>query len=288
MLAILHRERVDRIVHLAAETHVDRSIDDPGIFVETNIVGTLRLLDAALSYWRELGSARQGDFRFHHVSTDEVFGDLPVEGEPFTEQSPYAPRSPYAASKASADHLVRAWHETYGLPVLLSRSSNNYGPYQYTDKLIPLMIVSALEGRALPIYGGGENIRDWLHVEDHVRALERILLHGQVGQSYNIGGRAELMNLTVVEAICDAADAIRPRGESSSRREFITFVADRPGHDRRYAVDSGKIERELGWRAKIGFQEGLKQTVRWYVENEWWWRPIREKGYGGARLGLAG
>ena len=282
MLKLMAEEQVEAIMHLAAESHVDRSIDGPGLFVETNVVGTVRLLDAALAYWRDLPDDRRAAFRFHHVSTDEVFGDLPFEGGLFTEDSPYAPSSPYSASKASADHFVRAWHETYGLPVVLSNCSNNYGPFHFPEKLIPLAILNAIEGKPLPVYGRGENVRDWLHVEDHAGALEAIVTKGRVGESYNVGARSERTNLQVVEAICDLVD---DRLGGPSRRALITFVEDRPGHDRRYAIDPSKIERELGWQAEHGFERGLAETVDWYLANDWWWRPIREGKYAGGRLG---
>jgi dTDP-glucose 4,6-dehydratase len=285
VLELLSAEAIDIVMHLAAESHVDRSIDDPEAFIETNIVGTFRLLDAALEYWRGLPDARKGRFRFHHVSTDEVFGDLPLDEGLFSEDSPYAPSSPYSASKAASDHLVRAWHSTYGLPVLLSNCSNNYGPYHFPEKLIPLAILNALEGKTLPVYGTGENVRDWLHVEDHVRALELIATKGAVGESYNVGGRAERSSLSVVETICDLLDARPPRREGPSRRSLIAFVADRPGHDRRYAIDPSKIERELGWQSVESFESGLASTIDWYIGNDWWWRPIREGRYSGARLG---
>ena len=282
MLALMAEEQVEAVMHLAAESHVDRSIDGPGVFVETNIVGTVRLLDAALAYWRGLPDDRRTAFRFHHISTDEVFGDLPFDGGPFTEDSPYAPSSPYSASKASADHFVRAWHETYGLPVVLSNCSNNYGPFHFPEKLIPLAILNAIEGKPLPVYGRGENVRDWLHVEDHARALEAIVTKGRVGESYNVGARSERTNLQVVEAICDLVD---DRLGGPSRRSLISFVQDRPGHDRRYAIDPLKIERELGWKAEHGFESGLAETVDWYLANDWWWCPIREERYAGGRLG---
>jgi len=270
----------DAIVHLAAESHVDRSIDDAGEFVRTNMVGTFEMLEAARGYWRRNG----GDgFRFLHVSTDEVFGSLGADGA-FTETTRYDPRSPYAASKAGSDHLVRAWGETYGLPVMVSNCSNNYGPYQLPEKLIPLMILNGLEGLALPVYGDGLNRRDWLHVDDHARALLLMLEHGAPGETYNVGPRAERSNIEVVQRVCDLLEAHAP-GEGT-RRALISFVTDRPGHDRRYAIDPSKIESELGWRPQISFEEGLAQTVRWYLENDWWWRPLRTAGHGAARLGL--
>ncbi|MEO5578100.1 MAG: dTDP-glucose 4,6-dehydratase [Sphingomicrobium sp.] len=283
--SLLAEERIDAIMHLAAESHVDRSIDGPGIFVETNVTGTFKLLNAALGYWRALGGEARDKFRFHHISTDEVYGDLPFDSGMFTEETAYAPSSPYSASKAAADHFVRAWHETYGLPVVLSNCSNNYGPYHFPEKLIPLVILNALEGKALPVYGKGVNVRDWLHVDDHAAALELVLTKGRVGQSYNVGGRAERTNLQVVEAICDLLDQRRPLADGQSRRSLITFVADRPGHDRRYAIDPAKIERELGWRADHSFEVGLAETIDWFLANEAWWRPIRDGHYSGARLG---
>jgi dTDP-glucose 4,6-dehydratase len=288
MLAIMREERVDAVLHLAAESHVDRSIDEPAAFIDTNIVGTYHLLDAALAYWRDLPPERADAFRFHHVSTDEVFGDLPFEGGVFTEETAYAPSSPYSASKAASDHLVRAWHHTYGLPVLLSNCSNNYGPYHFPEKLIPLTILCALEEKPLPVYGRGANVRDWLHVEDHARALREILTRGQVGRSYNVGGRSERTNLAVVETICDVFDEKRPRAGGRSYRDLITFVADRPGHDRRYAIDPVRIEAELGWRAQETFETGIARTIDWYLENEWWWRPIHEGACAGQRLGRGG
>jgi dTDP-glucose 4,6-dehydratase len=285
VLAILRREAVSRIMHLAAESHVDRSIDGPAVFLETNVTGTFRLLNAALVYWRGLSAEGQSRFRFHHVSTDEVFGDLPFDEGVFTEDTPYAPSSPYSASKAASDHLARAWLATYGLPVLLSNCSNNYGPYHFPEKLIPLVILNALEGRPLPVYGRGHNVRDWLYVDDHARALELVLMRGRVGESYNIGGRAERTNLAVVEAICDLLDERQPLPDGRGRRELIAFVEDRPGHDRRYAIDPSKAERELGWKAAESFESGLGKTIDWYLANRWWWEPIRQHKYAGARLG---
>ena len=287
MLAILRSERIDTIMHLAAESHVDRSIDGPAVFVETNVVGTVRLLNAALTYWREGDKAFKDAFRFHHISTDEVFGDLPFDEGIFTEHTPYAPSSPYSASKAAADHFVRAWHETYGLPVVLSNCSNNYGPYQFPEKLIPLVILNAIEGKPLPVYGAGTNVRDWLYVDDHARALIAVMTRGRIGESYNVGGRAERSNLAVVEAICDQLDARRPLAEAASHRDLIRFVVDRPGHDRRYAIDPAKIESELGWSAEESFDSGLARTIDWYLDNMWWWRPIRDQHYRGDRLGTA-
>lgn len=283
---IMREERIEAIMHLAAESHVDRSIDGPAAFVETNVIGTFRLLNAALGYFRTLDGEARERFRFHHVSTDEVFGDLPFDSGIFTEETAYAPSSPYSASKAASDHFVRAWHHTYGLPVVLSNCSNNYGPFHFPEKLIPLVILNALDEKPLPVYGTGANVRDWLFVEDHARALHLVIRTGRVGESYNIGGRAERTNLEVVETICSILDRLRPR-RSGAYRDLISFVADRPGHDRRYAIDPSKIERELGWRAEESFETGMEKTVRWYLENEWWWRPLRDERYRGARLGLA-
>ena len=285
VLDLLRSERIGRIMHLAAESHVDRSIDHPAAFLETNIVGTFRLLSAALRHFQKLDPEGQRAFRFHHVSTDEVFGDLPIDSGVFTEETPYKPSSPYSASKAGSDHLVNAWHHTYELPVILSNCSNNYGPYQFPEKLIPLVILNAIEGRPLPVYGRGANVRDWLYVEDHARALERVLMDGRVGETYVIGGRSERTNLQVVEAICAALDERRPKSGSGSYKQQIEFVADRPGHDRRYAIDPTKIERELGWRAEESFESGLAKTVDWYLAREDWWRPLREQRYAGERLG---
>lgn len=287
LLEILRRHDIDIVMHLAAESHVDRSIDGPGAFIETNIVGTFRLLNAALEYWRGLAPDRQAGFRFHHVSTDEVYGDLPFDSGIFTEDTPYAPSSPYSASKAASDHLVRAWHETYGLPVVLSNCSNNYGPYHFPEKLIPLVILNALDEKPLPVYGAGANVRDWLFVEDHALALELVATRGEPGESYNVGGRSERTNLAVVEAICDILDGKRPRSGGKRYRELIAFVPDRPGHDRRYAIDASKIERELGWTPRETFDSGLARTIDWYLQSEWWWGPIRRETYSGERLGEA-
>ncbi|MRG54221.1 dTDP-glucose 4,6-dehydratase [Phyllobacterium sp. SYP-B3895] len=285
MLDLLRSENINAVMHLAAESHVDRSIDGPGAFIETNIVGTFRLLNAALAYWRELPADAKSAFRFHHISTDEVFGDLPFDSGIFTEETPYAPSSPYSASKAASDHLVRAWHETYGLPVVLSNCSNNYGPFHFPEKLIPLVILNALNGKPLPVYGKGANVRDWLYVEDHARALETVVTKGAVGESYNIGGHNEKTNLNVVETICDILDQKRPRKGGGRYRDLITFVSDRPGHDRRYAIDASKIERDLGWTPQETFETGLAKTIDWYLANEWWWEPIRSGRYAGERLG---
>jgi len=285
VLDLLLADRITHIMHLAAESHVDRSIDSPAVFIETNVMGTFRLLSAALRYWRELDGAAQARFRFHHVSTDEVFGDLPFDSGLFREDSPYQPSSPYSASKAASDHIAMAWHHTYGLPVVLSNCSNNFGPYHFPEKLIPLVILNALDGRPLPVYGRGANVRDWLYVEDHARALERVLLEGRVGETYLIGGRSEQTNLQVVEAICAMLDAKAPRGDGRPFADQIEFVTDRPGHDRRYAIDPSKIERELGWSAAESFESGLAKTVDWYLARDDWWRPLREQRYAGERLG---
>ncbi len=276
----------DIVTHLAAESHVDRSIDGPAAFVETNVVGTSVMLAEALAYWRALEGARREAFRFHHISTDEVFGSLGPGGA-FTETTAYAPRSPYSASKAGSDHLVRAFGHTYGLPVIVTNCSNNYGPRQFPEKLIPLMILKAIAGEALPVYGQGANVRDWLHVDDHARALTRVFEAGAPGETYLIGARAERTNLQVVRALCRRLDAVRPRPDGRPYADQIAFVADRPGHDLRYAIDPGKIERDLGWRAAVDFETGIAQTVDWYLANEAWWRPILDGAYGGERLGVA-
>lgn len=286
VLEVLRAEKIDIVMNLAAETHVDRSIDGPAQFIQTNVVGTFGLLQACLARFREIEGEARARFRFHHISTDEVFGDLPFDSGIFTEETPYAPSSPYSASKAASDHLVRAWHETYGLPVVLSNCSNNYGPFHFPEKLIPLVTLNALQGKPLPVYGAGANVRDWLFVEDHARALELVATRGVIGESYNIGGRAERTNLQVVQTICDLLDQKRPRGDGTPHRDLITFVTDRPGHDRRYAIDASKAERELGWVPIETFETGLSQTIDWYLANEDWWRPILEKTYSGARLGV--
>lgn len=276
----------DIVVHLAAESHVDRSLDGPAEFIQTNLTGTFSMLEAALGHFRGLDDARRQRFRFHHVSTDEVFGELGATGA-FDETTAYDPRSPYSASKAGADHLVRAWHHSFGLPVLLTNCSNNYGPYHFPEKLIPLMIVKALAGESLPVYGTGTNVRDWLYVEDHARALTEVFERGAVGETYLVGGRSERNNLDVVHCVCDALDQLRPRSAGGSYRDQIAFVADRPGHDFRYAIDPSKLERELGWKAEVGFEEGIERTVRWYLENTGWWQAILSGAYRGERLGLA-
>lgn len=299
----------DAVMHLAAESHVDRSIDGPAAFIETNIVGTYNILACAREYWNGLSNDRKQVFRFHHISTDEVYGSLGPEGF-FTETTSYDPRSPYSASKASSDHLVMAWHHTYGLPTVITNCSNNYGPYHFPEKLIPLVILNALDQKPLPIYGKGDNIRDWLYVEDHARALVMAVEKGVPGETYNVGGRNERTNLEVVETICAILDELAPlsqrtdvRGQKSAQtsdlrsptseqklssyKELITFVADRPGHDQRYAIDATKLETELGWRALEDFDSGIRRTVQWYLDNEWWWKPLREKRYAGERLGKA-
>ena len=276
----------DVVMHLAAESHVDRSIDGPAVFITTNVLGTCNLLQVAKDYWQGLPEARQNSFRFHHISTDEVYGSLGSEGL-FTETTPYQPRSPYAASKAGSDHLAMAWHHTFGLPVVMTNCSNNYGPFQFPEKLIPLIILNALDGRPLPVYGKGDNVRDWLHVEDHAKALALVVENGKVGHTYNVGGRNERQNIEVVHTICDVLDELRPREDGSSRRELITFVTDRPGHDHRYAIDATKLEQELGWKADHPFDIGIRHTVQWYLDNSWWWQPIRSQKYDGQRLGVA-
>ena len=276
----------DAVMNLAAESHVDRSIDGPGAFIHTNIVGTFTLLQEALRYWRGLPEPRAAAFRFLHVSTDEVYGSLGPEGL-FTETTPYAPNSPYSASKASSDHLVRAWRETYGLPTLVTNCSNNYGPYHFPEKLIPHMILKGLAGEPLPVYGDGQNVRDWLYVEDHARALTLVVEHGRVGETYNVGGRNERTNLAVVETICDLLDRYAPSPAGPHRR-LISFVTDRPGHDRRYAIDAPQLETELGWRAQESFETGIDKTVRWYLDNRSWWQAILERGYQATRIGMQG
>jgi dTDP-glucose 4,6-dehydratase len=280
---IFSKHTPDRVMHLAAESHVDRSIDGPSDFIETNVNGTLNMLEAARSYWQSKGQPDY--FRFHHISTDEVFGSLGPTGL-FTEDSPYDPRSPYSASKASSDHLVRAWQETYGLPVVLTNCSNNYGPYHFPEKLVPVVILNALAGKPLPIYGKGDNIRDWLFVEDHADALLLVLEKGVLGRSYNIGGENERTNLELVKALCNILDRLSPRAEGSYAK-LITFVTDRPGHDARYAIDPSRIRNELGWRPSVTVEEGLEQTVQWYLDNEDWWQPLLQRSGVGERLGAS-
>lgn len=277
--------RPDAVMHLAAESHVDRSIDGPAEFIETNVVGTFTLLDAATAYWRSLVGEAKDRFRFHHISTDEVFGSLGDTGQ-FSETTAYDPRSPYSASKAASDHLVRAWHHTHGLPAVVTNCSNNYGPYHFPEKLIPLVILKAVAGEPLPVYGDGSNVRDWLFVEDHARALRLVIDEGAVGETYCVGGNSERTNLQVVQAICDELDRQRPRPDGASYREQIAFVADRPGHDFRYAIDCGKLQRELGWTPRESFESAIACTVRWYLDNETWWRAVQEGSYRGERLGL--
>lgn len=283
--AILRREQPDAIMHLAAESHVDRSITGPATFIETNIVGTYQMLEAARHYWTALPADRKDRFRFLHVSTDEVFGSLSGDGL-FTPETPYDPSSPYSASKAASDHLAIAWHRTYGLPVVLSNCSNNYGPYHFPEKLIPLMVTNALLGRELPIYGAGANVRDWLYVDDHARALVAICEQGTPGESYLVGGRNERTNLDVVNTIIRILDTMRPRDDGLSYADQIAYVADRPGHDFRYAIDPAKLETELGWRAIETFETGIEKTVAWYLANDQWWMPLRLRRYSGERLGL--
>ncbi len=273
----------DAVMHLAAESHVDRSIDGPSAFIETNVVGTYAMLECAREYWTGLAEEQKETFRFHHISTDEVYGSLGDEGL-FEETTPYDPRSPYSASKASSDHLVMAWFHTYGLPVVMTNCSNNYGPYHFPEKLIPLVILNALDEKELPIYGKGDNIRDWLYVEDHAHALVTVVEAGALGETYNVGGRNERTNLDVVEAICTVLDELRPR-KGGSYKDLITFVKDRPGHDQRYAIDASKLEEELGWKALEIFDTGIRRTVQWYLDNDWWWKPLREGRYSGERLG---
>lgn len=279
----------DWVMHLAAESHVDRSIDGPGDFIQTNIVGTYTLLEAARAYWSQLPEARRSGFRFHHISTDEVYGDLHGTDDLFIETTPYAPSSPYSASKASSDHLVRAWHRTYGLPVIVTNCSNNYGPFHFPEKLIPHMILNALAGKVLPVYGDGCQIRDWLYVEDHARALYQVVSEGVVGETYNIGGHNEQKNIDVVRTICALLEELAPEKPAGLARyeDLITFVKDRPGHDHRYAIDAGKIQRELGWVPAETFATGLRKTVQWYLDNRWWWERVLNGNYRLQRLGAS-
>jgi dTDP-glucose 4,6-dehydratase len=281
---LLAEYRPDAVVNFAAESHVDRSIDGPSEFVQTNVVGTLALLESSRDYWRSLDGSAQKDFRFLHVSTDEVYGSLGAEGS-FTERTAYAPNSPYSASKAASDHLVRAFHHTYGLPTLTTNCSNNYGPYQFPEKLIPLVIQKALAGAPLPVYGDGLNIRDWLHVSDHCSAIRRVLDSGRVGETYNVGGNAERENITVVRAICQILDALQPPADGQPRESLITYVKDRPGHDRRYAIDSSKLQNELGWRPSQTFESGIQQTVEWYLSHQAWTERVLDGSYRMERLG---
>lgn len=279
----------DAVMHLAAESHVDRSIDGPAAFIETNIVGTYTLLEAARQYWNGLEGESKQDFRFHHISTDEVYGDLHGTDDLFTETTPYSPSSPYSASKASSDHLVRAWLRTYGLPTIVTNCSNNYGPFHFPEKLIPLIVLNALEGKPLPVYGDGGQIRDWLYVEDHARALYTVVTQGKIGETYNIGGHNERKNIDVVKTICQLLEELvptKPQG-IDSYSSLITFVTDRPGHDVRYAIDASKIERELGWKPQETFESGIRKTVEWYLANENWWRAVKDGSYASERLGLS-
>lgn len=285
--AALEAYTPDVVMHLAAESHVDRSIDGPGVFIETNVLGTFTMLQEALRYWRSLSAEKAKDFRFHHISTDEVFGSLGEVGM-FTEETAYDPRSPYSASKAASDHLVRAWFHTYGLPVLVTNCSNNYGPYHFPEKLIPLMILNALEGKPLPVYGNGENVRDWLYVDDHADALILVAEKAEVGKTYTIGGHNERKNIDVVRSVCALVDKYAPDASIGPREKLIAFVTDRPGHDARYAIDAASIERELGWKPLETFESGLEKTVCWYLENRIWWERVRSGGYRGERLGIAG
>ena len=284
---VFREHRPDAVMHLAAESHVDRSIDGPADFIQTNIVGTYTLLEAAREYWRALGEDERNAFRFHHISTDEVYGDLEGPEDLFLETTPYAPSSPYSASKASSDHLVRAWRRTFGLPTLVTNCSNNYGPYHFPEKLIPLVILNALEGKPLPVYGKGDQVRDWLYVEDHARALYQVVTEGVVGETYNIGGHNEKRNIEVVRAICGLLEELRPEKPAGlgNYTDLITFVADRPGHDLRYAIDAGKIQRELGWSPNETFETGLRKTVQWYLDNQEWCRHVQDGSYQRERLG---
>ncbi|KMU53353.1 dTDP-glucose 4,6-dehydratase [Serratia marcescens] len=279
----------DVVMHLAAESHVDRSIDGPAAFIETNVVGTYTMLEAARHYWQPLTAEKKQAFRFHHISTDEVYGDLHGSDDLFTETTPYAPSSPYSASKASSDHLVRAWLRTYGLPTLVTNCSNNYGPYHFPEKLIPLVILNAAAGKPLPVYGNGAQVRDWLYVEDHARALYQVVTEGVVGETYNIGGHNERKNIEVVQTICDLLEELAPNKPQgvAHYRDLIIYVKDRPGHDMRYAIDAGKIDRELGWRPQETFESGIRKTVVWYLNNEVWWRRVQDGSYAGERLGLS-
>jgi len=285
---VFTQHQPDAVMHLAAESHVDRSIDGPSAFIETNIVGTYTMLEATRQYWLGLDKACKSTFRFHHISTDEVFGDLHNANDFFTEITPYAPSSPYSASKASSDHLVRAWHRTYGLPTLITNCSNNYGPYHFPEKLIPLTIINAISGKPLPVYGNGAQIRDWLYVEDHARALYKVVTKGIVGETYNIGGHNERKNIDVVKTICHLLDELAPAKptDMGNYEDLITYVTDRPGHDLRYAIDGTKIKRELGWEPLETFESGIRKTVEWYLNNKTWWQRVQDGSYSGERLGL--
>ena len=287
---VFREHRPDAVMHLAAESHVDRSIEGPSAFIQTNVVGTYTLLETARAYWQALDGPAKASFRFHHVSTDEVYGDLDEGDAPATEATPYAPSSPYSATKAASDHLVRAWHRTFGLPTIVSNCSNNYGPFHFPEKLVPHMILSALQGKPLPVYGNGQQVRDWLYVDDHARALTRVVERGAVGNTYNIGGHNEKRNLEVVKAICELLEELAPERKLptvAAYQDLITFVTDRPGHDRRYAIDAGKMERELGWRPEETFASGMRKTVQWYLENEPWWQRVLNGEYRLGRIGIA-
>lgn len=287
MHALFNKYQPDAVMHLAAESHVDRSIDGPAAFIETNIVGTYTLLEAARNYWKDLPEKLKVSFRFHHISTDEVYGDLHGTDDLFTETTPYAPSSPYSASKASSDHLVRAWNRTYGLPVIVTNCSNNYGPFHFPEKLIPLIILNALSGKALPVYGKGNQVRDWLYVEDHARALYKVVTEGIVGETYNIGGHNEKQNIEVVRTLCNLLEELAPIKPANVKHyeDLITYVTDRPGHDLRYAIDASKIERELGWKPEETFESGLRKTVLWYLDNKSWWQSVLDGSYQMERLG---
>ena len=285
---VFDQHQPDKVMHLAAESHVDRSIDGPAAFIETNIVGTYCMLEAARQYWMRLNSSKKASFVFHHISTDEVYGDLTGTDDLFTESTSYSPSSPYSASKAGSDHLVRAWHRTYDMPVVVTNCSNNYGPYHFPEKLVPLIILNALQGKSLPVYGNGHQIRDWLYVEDHARALVLVVFNGDVGETYNIGGHNEKRNIDVVHTICEILEELRPQkpGNVSCYKDLITYVDDRPGHDLRYAIDASKVEHELGWTPEESFESGIRKTVEWYLDNEAWWSRVLDGSYQGERLGL--
>ncbi|GAA5093714.1 dTDP-glucose 4,6-dehydratase [Wohlfahrtiimonas larvae] len=285
MAQLFNEFQPDFVMHLAAESHVDRSIDGPSAFIQTNIVGTYNLLEVARKYWQQLSDEKKAAFKFHHISTDEVYGDLEGTTDLFTETTSYAPSSPYSASKASSDHLVRAWQRTYGLPTIVTNCSNNYGPYHFPEKLIPLMILNALDGKALPVYGNGQQIRDWLYVEDHARALYKVITEGNIGETYNIGGHNEKANIDVVKTICSILDELQPQPNGQKYESFITYVKDRPGHDLRYAIDASKIQKDLGWKPEETFETGIRKTVEWYLDNLEWCRNVQDGSYQRERLG---